>query len=319
MGVNRITSGFMSKQSIHFLNNNLLSLSNLQEKLSSGQNINQPSDDPVGLTRILDISNTLRVDERYKRNIETAIAEVNTVDTVLNNMVTLVHRVQELTTQAANFTNNQDGRDAIALEVDQIISQLVQLGNTDVGGKYVFGGARTDAPPFERVSQYQIDYNGNAPAENWQRQVEIAKGITLTININGESLLGTANGAAGALPVGVAGSGLFQTLTELLIDLQSGGDVLQLDEIRNRLDDLTTDLADLAASQSVIGSTTNRLELTLGRIEERKAIFTKQYAEIQEIDVAETIANMNHHENLFQASLGVTARVIQTSLLNFLR
>lgn len=333
MGLSRITNAFMSNQSIHFLNRNLLTLSKLQEKLASNQNINKPSDDPVGITRILSLSDTLKTDARYKRNIEDAIAETGTVDTVTNQMVGLINRAQELATQAANTSNDQAGRDAIALEIDQIIDQLVQLGNTDIGGKYIFGGYDTGQPPFARTAPDVIEYNGTPPTDPWQREVQISRGSRLSINVNGQNLLGFSTGAAGTPPLpapgstAVGGQGVFQTMVELLVNLQAGGDPNQLAQIRERLDyddpagtqSLATALSTLSSQQSIIGSITNRLDLTKGRIEQREAIFTQQYADIQDIDMASTIATLNQQENTFQASLGVTARLSQISLLNFLR
>lgn len=322
MSMNRITSGFISDQSIFFLNKNLDNLSEIQRKVTSGQNINQPSDDPVGLTRILDLSNTLRTDARYSRNIQNAIAEVNTTDTVMGNMVDLVHRAQELATQAANFTNNQDGRTAIALEIDQIVNQLIQLGNTDISGKYIFGGMKTNTPPFSRVGD-NVTYSGTTPAQAWQRDVEISRGVQLTVNVNGQELLGSVTVTVAGPPLPptfAAGSGgLFKTLIELKQDLQAGAAVNQLTEIRARLDELTTNMNTILSKQSVIGSVSNRLELTQGRIDERESVLTRQYASIQDINMPETIANLNQQQNVFEASLGITARMMQTSLLNFLR
>ncbi|MEB3286489.1 MAG: flagellar hook-associated protein FlgL [Vampirovibrionales bacterium] len=314
----RITNAFLNNQSVNYLNNNLGILSTLQEKLSSGKNINRASDDPIGLTRMLNISNNLTTDNRYSKNVDNAIAEVNAADTAVDNMVSLVQKAQELVTQASNFSNNQTGRDAIAQEINQIIDQMVQLGNTEVGGRYVFGGFKTNSPPFTRTGQYQVDFTGTPTAEPWQRQVEIAKGVTVTININGADLLGTSNGTAGPLPVTVTGSGIFQTLTTTLLDLQAAGDPAQLTEIRNRLDDLSGDLQTITSRQSVIGAISNRLSLTQDRIEQRGAILTQQYASIQNIDQAKMIADLNYQENVFQASLAVTGRVLQSSLLQFI-
>lgn len=319
----RITNQFLSNQSINYLHGNLGVMADLQEKLSSGKNINKPSDDPIGTTRILDLSNTLNIDQRHKRNIEQAISEVNMADTVMGNMVNLITRTQELATQAANLSNSQDGRNAIALEIDQIINQMVQLGNTDIGGKYIFGGFVTDTPPFTRVGD-NITYNGSPASGNWERQAEISEATTLTINTNGENLLGQATAVA-ALPLpappgtAVTGSGLFQTMVELLTDLRADGDPNQIPQIRERLDDLSTDLNAVAAQQAIVGSISNRLELTKNRIDEREAILTQQFADIQNVDMASMIANLNNQENVFQASLGITARVNQVSLLNFLR
>lgn len=323
MGINRITSSFLNEQSIFLLNNNLSGLSKTQVRLSSGKNINKPSDDPVGLTRILDLTNTLTTDARYVRNIGEATAEVNTTDTVLSNVVSLIQRAQELTTQAANFTNNQDGRTAIAQEIDQIINQLVQLGNTDIGGKYIFGGMITDSPPFTRVGD-DITYTGTPAAQNWQRDVEVSRSVQLTYNLNGDQLLGNVQVTTAGPPLpptfSAGSQGLFKTLVELKQDLINGdGETNQLTEIRARLDDLTADMNNVLGKQAIIGAIGNRLSLTQGRIDERKSILTQHYASIQDINLPETIADLNYQQNILQASLGVTAKIMQTSLLDFLR
>lgn len=316
MSISRVTTSYMQNQALSYLNRNMSLLSSLQQTLSSGQNINKPSDDPVGLTRILALSNTLKTDERYGNNVQDSVAEANTADAAIDSMVGLIQRAQELTTQAANFTNNQDGRNAIALEIDQIISQLVQLGNTDIGGKYIFGGYRTDTPPFTRTGD-DVTYTGNPTTESWQRNVEIARGVQLTINVNGQEMLGGSTVNAGP-PVTVTGSGLFQTLAQLKLNLQDSASPTQLDDIRSRLDQLTTDLNTVLSKQAVIGAVSNRLTLTQDRIDERKSILTQQFASIQDIDMPTTIANINQQQNVFEASLQVTGRLMQTSLLNFL-
>jgi flagellar hook-associated protein 3 FlgL len=304
------------------LGNNLSLLSKTQNKISSGQNINRASDDPVGLTRILDLSNTLRTDSRYSKNIDDATAEVNTTDKVMDNMVSLIQRAQELTTQAANFSTTQSGRDSIALEIDQIITQMVQLGNTDIGGKYIFGGFQTDSPPFTRTND-DITYTGTPSTSSWQRNVEVARGVQLAVNVNGDNLLGNVQVTTAGPPLPptfAAGSqGVFKTLVELKQDLQAGTDPNQLTEIRNRLDELTTDMNTVLSSQAVIGSISNRLSLTQGRIDDRQSILTQQYASIQDIDMPKTIADLNQQQNLFQASLSMTGRLLQTSWLDYLR
>lgn len=320
MGINRITSGFLTRQAINYLHSNLGIVSGIQERLSSGRNINRPSDEPVGLTRILHLSNTIKADERYAKNIADALAEAKTLDTALGNVEDLIHRAQELTTQAANFSNNQDGRDAIKLEIDQIINQLVQIGNTNIGGKYIFGGMATNTPPYVRAID-NIFYSGTDFIHNWQRPVEISEGVQINVNLNGVEVLGReAVALGGTPPTFTPGStGLFRTLMELKLNLEDPASPIQQDEIRARIDDLSADLTNVLAHHSRVGSNINRLELTQSRLEERKAILTQQYANIQDIDMAATVADLNHQDNIFQASLAVTARVVQTSLLNYLR
>jgi len=322
MSIYRVTNNVLSNQSLYYLGQNMSGLSALQQRLSSQQNINKPSDDPVGLTSLLYLNTTMAADDRYSNNIDTALTETNTADTVLTNMTNLVQRAQELATQAANFTNNQDGRNAISLEIDQIVNQMVQLGNTDISGKYIFGGFKTDTPPFSRTGD-DITYNGTPTTEPWQRSIEVSQGIQVPTNINGDSLLGQVqvSSAGPPLPNTFSGTshGLFQTLIDLKLGLNASGDPNQLTEIRNRLDQLNTGLNDILSQQSTVGAITNRLSLTQGRLADRKSVLTQQFASIQTIDMPKTVADLNQQQNTFQASLSVTGRLLSTSLLDYLK
>jgi len=316
MGITRITNGFMVNQSVNLLNNNLSLLSSLQNKLSSGKNINQPSDDPVGLTKILNLANTLTTDERYTKNVDDALSEVNVVDSVMTNMTELLHRTKELAVQGANFINGQGGLDSIAVEIDQIINQMIQLGNTSIGEKYVFAGKNTGVAPFSR-SVDDVNYSGNAPATNWQRQIEVSRGVILDVNINGENLLGQVQVVTpGSPPVlSAASNGVFSTLTELRQNLLNG----DYNEIRNRLDEIDTDLNNILQYQGQVGAVTNRLELTKARLQERKSILTQQYSDIQDIDMPKVVSDITFQESVFQNSMAVMGRVLQSSLLDFIR
>jgi flagellar hook-associated protein 3 FlgL len=318
MGINRISSGLITTLSVTQIHNNLSILAKLQTKVSSGKNILKPSDDPVGLTRILDLANTLKTDERYARNLNDALDELKVADTAISGMTSLLHRAKELAVQGANATNSQAGRDAIAKEIDGIINQLITLGNTNIGGKFIFAGNRTTADPFSRTGD-DVVYSGTPPTEDYQRLVEVSRGMTSPINVNGETLLGAvttvANGAPPPPIVIDSGSGIFRTLMQLKLNLQDG----DLDGVRQRLDEMDTDLKNILSRQAEIGATMNRFESTLSRIESRKATFTEQYAAIQNVDMAKTISDLTFQESVYQASLGVAARVIQPSLMSFLQ
>ena len=311
MSFSRITSGFMLNQSVNYLNNNQSILSKLQERISSGRNINTASDDPVGLTRILSLQNTLSADARYDKNIEAALSEVNTADSSLSSVTSLIHRAKELAVQGANDVNSQAGLDAIALEIDELINQVVQISNTSIGGKFIFAGMKTDTDPYNRVGD-TISYNGTPPSETFQRQAEISRGVTLPYNLNGQNIFGNVTVTAGAV---TGGSGLVHTLMSLRIDLNNGNSA----GVRALLDTIDTDLNTASTQQSVLGSVMNRLELTQERIEDRKINLTKQYASIQDVDMAQTISDMTYQQNILQASLSVSARVLQPSIMDYLR
>jgi flagellar hook-associated protein 3 FlgL len=318
----RISNSYLTQQSLSFLQNNLTNTSQLQQKLSSGNNINRPSDDPVGLVQVLDLSNTMRTDQQYSKNIQSAVAEANTSDSSMTSMVGLLQRAQEITTQAANFTTGSDGRKSIGLEMDQIIDQMVQLGNTEVGGTYIYGGMKTDTPPFSRTGD-TVTYSGTPSNVDWQRSSEIAKGVQVNVNVNGGDLLGSASltSSGTTLPnTFAAGSqGIFKTLIDLKNDLNASSDTNQTSEIQARLDELTTNLNTVTGQQATVGAVSNRLTLSQSRIDDRKSILTQQYSTLQDVDMPSTIAALNNQQNTLEASLNVTGRVLQNSLLSYLK
>lgn len=304
MGVSRISSVYMVDQGIHNLQNNLFAMNNLQNKIASGKNISNPSDDPVGLTQLLRLNLALNQDDRYGRNIDDALGEMSASEVAIKGIVDVTHRVKELAVQAANGVNSQNQLDAIGQEIDGLIEHLVQLGNTKFAGRYLFSGFLTDTAPFDAGG---ANYNGspNAAPTDYQRQVEIAEGTYVPVNINGDDLLGSV----------ATGSGLLFTINQLRNDITAG----DFDAIRADIDLIAADQTTILQLQTSLGGRINQLELTKNRIEDRKTVQTAQIAKIQEVNMPEAISNLNFQQTIYQASLGIMSRIMQTSLVNFLR
>lgn len=310
MGVSRISSSFIVSRGIFDLQNNLILMNRLQQKISSGKNIANPSDDPVGLTQLLRLNLETTLDDRYSRNIDDALSEMNAADTAITSIVNVAHRARELAIQAANGTNSPEQLDAINREVETLINQVVQLGNTTFAGRYIFSGFQLDTQAFTKAGQ-DITYNGTPSGQAFEREVEIAQGSTVPININGEDLLGSVTVVANV----PAGSGLMYTLTKLKIDIENG----DFAAIRDDIDLIKNDQQSVLQLQSLLGGRINQLELTKNRIQDRHLVQAQQIAKLQEVNMPEAISNLSFQQNIYQASLGVMSRIMQTSLVNFLQ
>jgi flagellar hook-associated protein 3 FlgL len=325
MSINRISTGFQTSQSVGYLQKNLQLLTALQKKISSQKNIDTASDDPSGFSQLFNINNTIAADDRYSKNITDAKSELNAADSALKNVTDIISRAKEIGLQGASDTNSTANRAAIAREVDNMINQLVQIGNTKIAGKYIFGGlntsgivppATTPSPIFARTSANVVTFSGTGSgATSYQRNAEISQGVSVPTNVNGFTVFGSVAAAAGPAPPYTAGSGIIRTLTELVNDLNNGNTV----EIQARLGDLDTDLNTVLSARAQVGSTVNQLDLTQSRIQDRQTILAQQVSSIQSVDLAKAISDLNYQENAYQSSLGVSARVLQTSLLNYIR
>lgn len=311
MSYARITNKLLSDRSINNLRLNLNRLNDLQNKLSSGKNINAPSDDPVNLNRLLNIEDTMKQDERYLDNISNAKSELSTSDSMLGSVTDIIQRVRELSIQASNQTNGPDELTAIREEVQQLLNQTVQIANTKFGDKYIFGGLVTNQPPFTQAGA-TITYNGSM-SPNHARNVEVGSGVTVTVNFSGDDIFGQNNGGSQ--------HGLVNTLANLINDLNTtiaNPVAANYDAIRNRVNNIDTDMNTILSVQTTVGALMNRLDLTENRLQDRQLSLSKEYGSIQDVDLAKVVADLNFQEAVFQTSLSTTARVLQPSLMQYL-
>jgi flagellar hook-associated protein 3 FlgL len=320
----RVSSLLQSIQSNYYMQNNLLRLTELQRKISSNRNIENPSEDPVAYNRLMNIQSAKVIEERYTTNLNAAKAELSTADGAIKSLTDLVNRAKELAIQGASDTNSATNRNAIAVEINSMIDEVVRIGNTQYAGKYIFGGmnvtgivppAVTSTPIFSRAATNQVDYTGTGTTANpaFERRVEIAPGITLPMNVNGFTVFGSVQ-PNGAPPPATTGTGIIRTLTELMNNLQANNTT----DIQTRITELDTDLGNILNEQAKIGGIQSQMELTENRMIAQQAARDEQFNAIQSVDLPKTISELNFQQTAYEASLGVTGRLFQTSLLNYL-
>jgi flagellar hook-associated protein 3 len=137
-------------------NRNLTSLSKYQNQLSSGQQISRPSDDPVGITKVLKYKTDIRAAEQYTDNITTSLGWLEVSESSIDDVKEILQRIRELTVQAANGTNTEEDTQKIMTEVEQLKEEVISLGNSTIAGRYIFSGLETDEPLFNDDGTYNI-------------------------------------------------------------------------------------------------------------------------------------------------------------------
>lgn len=147
----RVSQQMLFDRYVNNLNSSLTSLMDLNVKAQTQKRINKPSDDPTGMTRILDHRDTIRSLEQYKENISTARGWLSTQDESLMQVSTIITRAKELATQAATGTMDENNREQVSYELRSLFEQLIGLANSDFEDKSVFGGHKTDTNPFQEI------------------------------------------------------------------------------------------------------------------------------------------------------------------------
>lgn len=324
MNYTRITSRLMNDNIIRNLMTNRSQLNQTQEQIASGKRVTTPSDDPTATIGILNSKTSLSKIENYLNNTNMADSELEITDKAILSTVEIVHRVKELTVKAANVTTGKDELTAINGELEQLIQQVKDTANTKFGNKYVFGGVKTEVEPFSNYSN-GIKYNGTPETGDYKRLMEIGDNITIPMNISGDQLFGecyqdiNADNSlkydAAGNPV-MVGNGLLNTLTTLSNELKATSP--NPDNIRSKLANLDTDLTNLLDKQAEVGGIISRLGMTKIKLEDDSLTITKFKSSVEDIDLAQSITELNFQQTALQASLQVSAKVIQPSLLNFI-
>jgi len=273
-------------------------LGKYQDQLTTGKKITRPSDDPVVAMKGVAYREDLARVKQYQRNIGEVHNWINSADDALDKVGLALQRVQELVVQASTDTATPSDREKIADEIDQIQKHIVDIANTKVGGKYIFNGADTLNPLF-------IGYPGDATftvnGNQSDVEIEVFDGIKLDVNIDGKTLF----------------TGIIDMLDNLKADLDNasstgstiGGHLSQVEAQQNAL----------LSSRSELGAKQNRVEMMENRLAAQEVITTKVMSNNEDIDYEKAITELISQESVHRAALSVGARIIQPTLVDFLR
>ncbi len=133
---------------LSYMNHSLTGLMDLNLKASSQKEINRPSDNPIGMTRVLSYRDSLKSLDQYRKNIDTAQGWLGLADENLMQVSTIVTRLKELAQQGATSTFSAENREQISYEARQLYQQLIMLSNASYEGRYIYAGHKTDTPAF---------------------------------------------------------------------------------------------------------------------------------------------------------------------------
>ena len=292
----RVTDSSIHTRVLANLQRNIAKSEKIQEQLSSGKQINRPSDSPTGTVSALQLRTESRANEQYLRNAQDGLGWLDTVESSLSSASTLLNRVRDLTVQGLNTgSGNAQSREALAVEVDQIREQLLSHANTKYLDRPVFGGTTTGSAAYDATGAYVGD--------DGQTMRTVSAGTKVRVDTNGPQAFGTG-------PTGV-----FGVLTDLAAALRSGDDAA-LTAGLNNLDGASNVLR---TAMSDVGARYNRINQAKESAQDRLLSVTAQLSDIEDIDLPKTIMEMQLQQTSYQAALAASAKVIQPSLIDFLR
>lgn len=336
----RVTNKMLSNSFLTDMRSNLENLQKLQQQMTSGKEISKPSDDPVKVARAMQLTTDINANKQYNQNISDTSNWLDTTDTSLKQVGDVLQKVRELLVSAGNAAYGSSERQSIKDEINQKVDQLTQVLNTNYDGKYVFAGTRGTTKPVQTVangSNNNIDYNTGVlstdptyPTElskiNKKMNVEISQGVTMEYNVtagdimvfkneNGEDcdvrdlLKSITNHLDGTLNSGSTNPKYNDAPTDDATALLTGKD----------LQGITDSINNLLNVRAQVGAKQNRMESAKSKNEDETFNMTTILSKTEDIDITQKTMEYATLQNVYMASLQTSARVIQPTLLDYLK
>lgn len=352
----RVTNSMLSSNFLRDMRNNLATMQILQNQLTSGKEIRRPSDNPFKVARSMQLHGEMVANKQYNENIKDTINWLDTTDTALNQITNTLQRIRELVVSAGNVGYGTNERKAIGDEINEKIGELGQVLNTNFDGKYVFGGTKGSSKPTSSVEDINgrnhivystkdgsyLDSKGNKvevdpttgkvkldaigniisnhdPAYDDEFKylsqnlyTEISQGVVIQYNVTSRDVFEftKSDGSKG-------------NLMEIVSDITRNLNSREQDEIdkltSENLDDLTKALDNVLKVRSEVGAKQNRMETAKEQNSDQNFNLTDILSKTEDIDFTEKQMEYVTMQSVYIASLQTSAKILQPSLMDYLR
>lgn len=275
---------------------------NLEKQASTGYKVSDPGDDPVNAQQILHLKSLSAAKEQYTRNITSGTSILSMSDSAMSGMTDTLIRTKELALSMATETVPPEARTAAVKELEQLKSQLISLGNTQLNGRYIFAGFKNDLPPFDATT-------GAFTGTTDDLKLEIDRGSLMTVNYSGAALV------SGGSPAGSSGVDMMAMMDNLIAAVGAGN----TSGVQAELGNLDGARSQVLAGRAVVGSSLNRLTATQSIADDMDLTTTKVLSGIRDVDYMQVVSDLSKQQTAYQTAIAASAKISQVSLLDYLR
>lgn len=288
---------------------------NLQNEASSGLDVTNPEDNPSVMTNVLNLQTSSAANTQYQSNIATLQSAATTSASAMNSLQTLTSQASEIAINATSGTASPTQLASYAAQVESLIQQAVQIGNTkDATGNYIFAGTASTTTPFTTTTNAAgnitaVTYNGNTSVA----QTDISPSSTATAQVPGEN--NTGSGPPGLFADSRTGADLFSHLIALQQDLASGNTaaIASTDSPA-----ITQDDNHVITQISANGVMQSALDAANTMATSQNTNIATEVSTQTNANMAQTLSELSQAQTAYEAALESGSTVMRVSLLNFL-
>ena len=307
----RVTQSMLSSNMLRNLSASYSKMGKLQEQMTTGKKVNRPSDDPVAVMK--GMGYRVQVDKvmQFKRNLGEVNNYLDSTDDALTQVGSTLKRANELMVNASTGSMTQEDREAILEEIKQLRETAKDLANTKTGEKHIFSGTKTGTPLHDKTEPIPPDLAlpgrdadgyptvvADTPFEK-EIKIEVFDGVTMTVNTDAMQM--------------------FKEIDKMFADIETAIEAGESPELGKFITSTQEQMDKLLMKQAEVGALQNRAEMMDNRLGSQEGIVKKQMSQNEDVEIEVVITEMVTQEALHRAALSVGAKIIQPSLVDFLR
>ncbi len=268
------------------------------EELSTGQKLNELSDNPAEAASLVTLRFQNDADTQYLQNISTVTGSMNVADSALSSVVEALTTAQSVGTEGAGGTLNSSNLQALAQQIQGIQQEIMGLANTSYNGEYLFAGTATTTQPYvaDSSSSSGVTYNGN----NNTNSVEISQGEAMPTNLPGSQIFSNST------------NDVFQSLQDLYNALNTDGD------ISSATAEVQSALNYVSQQQTFYGNSVDRLQSAQTFLTQQQTQLTETQSNMLDANMAQTVTTLTQAQTTQQALLDAGANISQLDLFDYL-
>ena len=270
------------------------------QQISTGKRVSTPSDDPFASAAMVQNTISSANVDQYTQNVSGTLAMVQTADSALSSVVSSLTKAVSLGTQGANGTLNSDNLQALATQVQGLLSSVVEQANSSYEGSYLFAGTDSSQIPYtaDSSSSTGYTYNGNSGTNS----VIVGSSMSVQVNLPGDQIFSnSSNSVIGAL-------------SDLVSALQSGNTTA----ISSATTTINSALNYVSQQRVFYGNAENQLNAQETYLSQEKVSLSSEATSLVGVDMATAATNLAEAQTANSAALAAAAKVIPTTLLNYL-
>lgn len=308
----RVTQGMMTSSFLSDLYKANERFQKTAKQMSSNKRITRPSDDSIGTTRSLKVRKDISELDQFDKNVKDARAYLSVTEGSLSQLDTMYLRLIEIAEAALDGALSDEDRLSYATETEELQDEMLQVLNNSYAGSYVFGGFNTTTPPFTTdIASGNLCYNGVdiinnpgalTPEDQKVLTYQLAHSVKFELGYSGDKVLGTGE------------DNLYNVLGNFVKDIKGGN----FDNARKYVSKFTEGHNSILALEADVGAKMNRLTYMEERYTDDALTLEDRRMNIEDIDMAETISDLNYQEVIYQAILHANSMILQPSLLDYM-